>query len=61
MTGQQEETYNLSNREKRQAFKKGLYWCGRCDGNLVRDWNRCEVCGSRNGVKRFKIADARRI
>ena len=48
--------YKESNREKRQAPKKGTYWCWGCDRQLVHDWRKCPICGKRNGVRRFKKA-----
>jgi len=44
----------LSNRQKRQKPKGGLYWCSGCDSELTGDWRKCKGCGHRNGVKRFK-------
>ena len=37
--------YNPSNREKAQRAKKGLFWCGGCDCNMVGKLGKCTVCG----------------
>jgi hypothetical protein len=38
-----------SNRHRRQEPAGGLFWCGRCDRDLVPDVEKCRVCGARNG------------
>lgn len=44
----------MSNRDKTLLPRKTKFWCSGCDGNLVPPWHKCEVCGHRNGRKRFK-------
>jgi len=49
-----EYTYRKTNREKRLTPKKGKTWCGGCDAALVGEWEKCPLCGCRNGTKRMK-------
>ena len=48
------EDYEESNREKRMSPKRGLFYCGYCDRDMVSNGCRCETCGHREGVKRLK-------
>lgn len=48
------EDYPKSNREKRTAPKRGLFYCGYCDRDMVSNGSRCETCGHREGTKRLK-------
>lgn len=33
------------NRIYKQFSKYGMFWCGRCDANLVSDSKKCSSCG----------------
>ncbi len=46
--------YTPTNREKRLQPKKGKFWCGNCDAQIVSEWRKCPNCGKRNGVRRSK-------
>lgn len=46
--------YKPTNREKRRKSKRGIFWCGGCDMQLVGEWKKCPNCGTRNGIKRGK-------
>ena len=49
------EDYKKSNREKRMEPKHdGRYWCDKCDRCLVANWEKCPVCGHRQGVYTLK-------
>lgn len=43
-----------TNREKALTPKRSLFWCFPCDRQLVGEWKKCPVCGSRNGSRRLK-------
>ncbi len=44
----------FGNRDRKRRFKKGKFWCGGCDMDLVGEWRKCSTCGRRNGRKRNK-------
>lgn len=46
--------YRPRNREKSRAPKRGRFWCRGCDRQLVGEWEKCPVCGTRNNRKRLK-------
>ena len=48
------EDYKKSNRETRMTPKRGLFYCGTCDRDMVSNGCICETCGHREGVKRLK-------
>ena len=41
------------NRIKTLAPKRGRFWCV-CDRSLVSEYQKCSICGTRNGTRRFK-------
>jgi len=43
-----------TNRTRRQRPKSGYAWCPGCDRCLVRDGQRCPVCGSLHKPGKFK-------
>ena len=47
-------TFPLTNRQKSKAAKRGLFWCGGCDRNLVGQLGKCGVCGRRENRKKTK-------
>lgn len=32
--------------------KEGVFWCWRCDANLIGEKGKCSVCGNYNGKKK---------
>lgn len=42
----------LTNRQKSQIAKRGLFWCGRCDQNKVGQCGKCSVCGFKETPKK---------
>jgi len=46
--------YLKTNREKRMTPKKAHRWCDGCDMYIVGEWQKCPLCGTRNGLKRLK-------
>jgi hypothetical protein len=48
-----DEDYKPNNREKVLSPKIGLNWC-LCDRTHAGDWEKCPICGKRNGRRRYK-------
>ena len=46
--------YQKTNREKRLQPKYGLFWCWKCDRNLVEIGKRCKTCGAKPDQNRLK-------
>ena len=46
--------YEKSNREKRLTPKHGLFWCGKCDRQIVGKGEKCPNCGHRPMRKQLK-------
>lgn len=44
--------YHMSNREKSHKASKQLYWCDKCDADLVGDFGKCKTCGYKSSNKR---------
>ena len=42
----------LTNRQKNQTAKRGLFWCGGCDANKIGQVGKCSVCGFRENRKK---------
>lgn len=43
-----------SNREKSMTAKRGWFWCGKCDRQLVSQIKKCPVCGFRETPNKRK-------
>lgn len=44
-----------TNRTRKKKPKSGYGWCSGCDANLVpQDGTKCNVCGTVNGIRKFK-------
>jgi hypothetical protein len=44
----------LTNRQKSRTAKRGLFWCGGCDGNLVGQTGKCKACGYRENRRKTR-------
>lgn len=42
----------LTNRQRSQIAKRGLFWCSGCDANKVGQWGKCSVCGYKERPKK---------
>lgn len=42
---------------KKREYRRGLFWCWGCDRQMVNDWIKCPVCGSRNNKRRNRPKD----
>lgn len=43
------------NRRKMQIPRSGARtWCETCDAARIGEWEKCPVCGNRNGLPRLK-------
>lgn len=42
-----EYEYRKTNREKKLTPKHGLFWCWKCDRNIVAIGERCMACGAK--------------
>jgi len=49
-----EYEYIRTNREQRLRPKTGRFWCGTCDRYRVGHYQRCPVCGTKSGIRRYK-------
>ncbi len=49
--------YGKFNRVQKKKAKRGVYWCGKCDSQLVVDVKKCPNCGHRNGHGRKNKKD----
>ncbi len=49
-----DKNYIESNRDKKRKPKCGFGYCLFCDKSLVSNGQKCNVCGHRNGIKKFK-------
>lgn len=52
--GEDEWGRKRSNREQVRAPRLGAFWCWPCDMQIVAEWAKCPVCGSRTGRRRHK-------
>lgn len=50
----EEQDLWITNRQRKLQPKQGKFWCWGCDAQLVHDWKKCPVCGTRNGKRRNK-------
>lgn len=46
--------WNLTNRQKRLAPKRVKFWCWGCDAQIVTNWKKCPVCGTRNHPRKLR-------
>lgn len=47
--------YQKTNREKRLTPKTdGMFWCWKCDRDVVGNGQKCKTCGTLNGTKTLK-------
>lgn len=46
--------YKKTNREKSMEPKRGVFWCGACDAQLVANGRKCPNCHSFNGTRTLK-------
>lgn len=55
MTEESDEIeYKKTNRECRLTPKRGLFWCWKCDRNIIGVGEKCSVCGAHPVKKTIK-------
>jgi len=50
-----EEEYEPRNREKARAAHLALFWCGKCDAQIVSQTEKCPNCGHRENRSKIRI------
>lgn len=45
------------NRLSARTPRKGLFWCGRCDADIVGVGQRCKTCGCKHGPRTMKATE----
>lgn len=51
----EEIEYKPRDREKARSPKQALYWCGKCDRDLVGPGSKCGTCGAKDPNKNQKF------
>lgn len=49
------------NRNARRQGGAGLFWCFGCDAFMVREGEKCPVCGKRNKIRRARPSERRQM
>jgi len=47
--------YEPRNREKARAAHRTLFWCGKCDAQIVSQSEKCPNCGHRENRSKIRI------
>jgi len=54
MKDAEELGYERTNREKKMAPKSGLFWCWKCDRQIVSVGEKCPACGAKERKRTLK-------
>jgi hypothetical protein len=49
-----EDIRTITNRDRKTEPKRGIFWCSRCDRDLIGEGEKCGTCGFKDTVTKHR-------